>query len=220
MILKTAIIAAAALAAAASAIGPNASAASIKYTITVSGSGNFNDDGVLTPFSNLMVQSNTYGDTATLVNDPGVAYFIHLTGGSTTYSGNTYAEMGDAGSSAFVTEAPNSPGVIGYGDFSVGMYGGSLDIYGVLYSPSFVGYDGVSNIGPVAFYPEDHTLGDPWEFEFDAGGTGNNYIDFYNVSSATFSASVPEPATWAMMLVGFGGLGAAMRSRRKQATAA
>jgi hypothetical protein len=28
--------------------------------------------------------------------------------------------------------------------------------------------------------------------------------------------AVPEPATWAMMLVGFGGLGAAMRSRRKQ----
>ena len=27
----------------------------------------------------------------------------------------------------------------------------------------------------------------------------------------------PEPATWAMMLAGFGGLGLAMRSRRKQA---
>jgi hypothetical protein len=26
--------------------------------------------------------------------------------------------------------------------------------------------------------------------------------------------AVPEPATWAMMLVGFGGIGAAMRSRR------
>ena len=29
--------------------------------------------------------------------------------------------------------------------------------------------------------------------------------------------AVPEPATWAMMLVGFGGLGAAMRSRRNGA---
>ena len=28
---------------------------------------------------------------------------------------------------------------------------------------------------------------------------------------------VPEPATWAMMLIGFGGLGAAMRARRKHA---
>lgn len=27
-------------------------------------------------------------------------------------------------------------------------------------------------------------------------------------------ASVPEPASWAMLLIGFGGLGAALRSRR------
>lgn len=30
-------------------------------------------------------------------------------------------------------------------------------------------------------------------------------------------ASVPEPATWALMLIGFGGLGAALRRRRLQA---
>ena len=32
-------------------------------------------------------------------------------------------------------------------------------------------------------------------------------------------SAVPEPATWAMMLVGFGGLGAAMRTRRRSAAA-
>jgi hypothetical protein len=37
--------------------------------------------------------------------------------------------------------------------------------------------------------------------------------------SLDLSGGVPEPSTWAMMLVGFGGLGAAMRSRRKQAAA-
>jgi hypothetical protein len=47
--------------------------------------------------------------------------------------------------------------------------------------------------------------------------SSGNSFEFDNIA-----ASVPEPSTWAMMLVGFGGLGAAMRSsRRKQvATAA
>jgi hypothetical protein len=34
-----------------------------------------------------------------------------------------------------------------------------------------------------------------------------------------WQATVPEPATWAMILVGLGGLGAAMRSRRQQTAA-
>jgi len=44
--------------------------------------------------------------------------------------------------------------------------------------------------------------------------------EFFTQAAIQFQA-VPEPATWAMMLVGFGGLGAAMRSnRRKHAVAA
>ncbi|HEX4179548.1 MAG TPA: PEPxxWA-CTERM sorting domain-containing protein [Caulobacteraceae bacterium] len=42
-----------------------------------------------------------------------------------------------------------------------------------------------------------------------------------NVEFTSSAGGVPEPATWAMMLVGFGGLGAAIRSRRgRVATAA
>jgi len=53
---------------------------------------------------------------------------------------------------------------------------------------------------------------------FTAGtGAGNENQDIVNWSfSNTLSlAGVPEPATWAMMLMGFGGMGAAMRTRRK-----
>ena len=38
--------------------------------------------------------------------------------------------------------------------------------------------------------------------------------------SGPTAAGVPEPATWAIMLAGFGGLGVAMRSRRRQPFAA
>jgi len=42
----------------------------------------------------------------------------------------------------------------------------------------------------------------------------------YLLVNFTGGMEVPEPSTWAMMLVGFGGLGAAMRSRRKLAAIA
>jgi hypothetical protein len=40
-----------------------------------------------------------------------------------------------------------------------------------------------------------------------------------NFGDGDFMVSVPEPATWSLMLLGFGGLGAALRSRRKTAIA-
>lgn len=40
------------------------------------------------------------------------------------------------------------------------------------------------------------------------------------VFSPNLLSSVPEPSAWALMLVGFGGLGAAMRSSRRRRVAA
>jgi hypothetical protein len=39
------------------------------------------------------------------------------------------------------------------------------------------------------------------------------------LDNVKLTAGVPEPATWAMMLVGFGGMGALLRSRRRAALA-
>ena len=51
------------------------------------------------------------------------------------------------------------------------------------------------------------------ESNFTAG-QGNNFL----IHQLT-TAGVPEPASWAMMLIGFGGLGATLRSRRRHAGA-
>ena len=40
-------------------------------------------------------------------------------------------------------------------------------------------------------------------------------VDDVSVTMVAAAPGVPEPATWAVMLVGFGGLGAAMRTRRR-----
>jgi hypothetical protein len=67
-------------------------------------------------------------------------------------------------------------------------------------------------------------------FLFDAGTAGVNSItvssrtdsnfNFGLSNAALFSTgAVPEPATWAMMLLGFGGIGMAMRRSRRRGTA-
>ena len=58
---------------------------------------------------------------------------------------------------------------------------------------------------------------------------GNNFLITdglnHNIYSGNFTiaeaiSAVPEPATWAMLLLGFGGIGLMMRARRRQALAA
>jgi hypothetical protein len=66
--------------------------------------------------------------------------------------------------------------------------------------------------GGGGYESDNHTVG-----RFNGGGTGT-LIPLLDSSFPT--GAVPEPATWAMLLVGFGAIGAASRSRRKGVVAA
>jgi hypothetical protein len=52
------------------------------------------------------------------------------------------------------------------------------------------------------------------DFKIDWVGSKNNYDLVSKVISVSTTPPVPEPATWAMMLLGFGGIGMAMRRSR------
>ena len=52
-------------------------------------------------------------------------------------------------------------------------------------------------------------------FPYSADGTAGNF----NITSVTVNGGVPEPASWAMMLLGMGVLGGALRVSRRQAAA-
>ena len=75
-----------------------------------------------------------------------------------------------------------------------------------------------------AIKPEDRQRS-LWQFaKFD--GTGNRVIErangtmtseFVTVEAVTVGA-IPEPATWLMMIVGFGMVGASIRSKRRQSS--
>jgi hypothetical protein len=43
--------------------------------------------------------------------------------------------------------------------------------------------------------------------------------NFSAAATGTFSAAIPEPATWGLMIMGFGGMGAVLRNRRRQGLA-
>jgi choice-of-anchor C domain-containing protein len=53
--------------------------------------------------------------------------------------------------------------------------------------------------------------------ETAGGGNAGVFLDNVSVTGGSITRGVPEPATWAMMLIGFGGLGALMRRRRDRA---
>jgi hypothetical protein len=85
------------------------------------------------------------------------------------------------------------------------------DIVSVLYGPGADNLNG--NPNPWTSYSSTLTLG-AGTYQIRFAETDNQFFFQQGVDNVSVTTSVPEPAAWAMMLTGFGGLGALMRRRR------
>jgi hypothetical protein len=118
------------------------------------------------------------------------------------------------------TEALSTPLIT-----EISLYIGSLDSYN---SITFTGPGGVSYTGTQLGLVSGAANGNQtaantnglFTFQFSSPITGvilSSSQNSLEIADIYAGAAVPEPATWAVMLVGFGGIGAAIRrSRRKQ----
>ena len=124
-----------------------------------------------------------------------------------TVAGQTYTAAFDVG--AFYIAGYGSYGNATVDLYVNGVYAQSFTKMQTLTSPGTdygrFSYDFVSAGGAttLAFYSSLST------------SSSNLGVAFDNLTVTTAVASVPEPATWAMMMLGFGALGAVMRRRPK-----
>jgi hypothetical protein len=160
-----------------------------------------------------------------------------FTGGAIT-TGTTSAHAQPFGSSGnYYVAGPTdtSPGTINltsFGDiFSISFLWGSVDDYNTL---EFLAADGTTVLqsfgGLQIFNPANGNQTDPNTNPvvlFNLTGTDVSAFSYLRLNSTTNAFEidnlainpVPEPATWALMLLGFGGIGMAMRRRRRPALA-
>jgi len=142
------------------------------------------------------------------------------------------------GSFSYVT---GSTGVLGYGDltgFSVTVGGNTYSLADVLPLTDYVhfAYDTAANVFNVdpnscgfagcGFQSSLSAINSSGSFGFFFNGAPGAYQEYASGQGGTFdtikigAGGVPEPATWALMLSGFGLIGATLRRRREAPLAA
>lgn len=172
-------------------------AATVIYTISGTGSGVL--EGAA--FNSAAFTFTLTGDTSTITGAPGVMQFSPLSSaefvisgaGSGTFNVQTY--LGQNGNIIFFSQP-------GHGDL-FDFYGPVIDL-----STSFGPEAGINVFGLNQFQSVSTTAG---ALTFNASSNvvfSGQLIDTAN--------AVPEPASWAMMITGFGAIGFAMRRRREQ----
>ena len=146
-------------------------------------------------------------------------------GGKTTPFGDQYYAMGEL---PYVTVTTQGVAGLALGHYELSFWQASLsDVRGAVNldfrrgrSTAFTSLLGGNQLFTT-------TVGSDWvrqSVEFDVTGVDGYFVNFSSVVGARglidnvqlnrIDGAVPEPATWAMMVIGFGGMGAMLRRRR------
>jgi hypothetical protein len=119
----------------------------------------------------------------------------------------TLAQTGTASPATTVPSFPGFPTGV-----TTGAYNQTFDLLALAtYNPAFVTASGGTAAGARAAFLAGLAQGKAY-FNIHTSFAGGGEI-------RGFLVAVPEPATWAMLVIGFGGIGAALRRRRRLALA-
>jgi hypothetical protein len=174
------------------------------YGITYSFAAGVGTTTLTDPFQKFdpIIQTFLMGVTSDLAGDPpGQQHLVLFTGDSFAASATNVA---------FGTLFPNTDETTLINDLETGLWSPDPGIQNQAVSDlfNFAGGDAVSGPnGSVAFVPGQ---------TFKAVAFSGGQIIGGGRSFTTLAGAVPEPATWAMMLIGFAALGAATRLRRNR----
>lgn len=95
---------------------------------------------------------------------------------------------------------------------------GSIIVNGTNANQTVVGFENYAN-----FQLQNLFVAGTNQIDFkvnNGGGPTGLRVEFTSATANPLNSAVPEPATWAMMMVGFGLIGAAMRRKRQNVSAA
>ena len=143
-----------------------------------------------------------------------------LNPGSNTINGNaTLTTMLQSPPHFFDPESPNlnvEDGNFNYGMYNFSTYTVTLDNTGFSFNGNGTGANG-SSLGSFSLVLLPPVEGQyAGTFAITPQGGGNGQVNAQGFATGSFTGSVPEPTTWAMMIVGLGLAGAMMRRQPRR----